>query len=91
MAGWALTAGSGTRAEAEKRCAELNAEAAAGGRWIPRGVEPDRFDVVEMRVAELGNRPPFKETVEARSKPSIAEDPRDAAWRNVPPFGPAGA
>ena len=78
-----------TRAEAEQRCADLNAEAAAGGRWIAREVEPGSFDVVEMRVAGLGNRPPFKETVEARPRPSIADDPRDAAWRNVPPFGPA--
>jgi hypothetical protein len=34
-------------------------------------------------------RDPLKATTEAKPKPSEAEDPRPAIFRNIPPYGAA--
>ena len=79
-----------TRAEAEARCAELNAarEADDPGHWMAREAG-DGWEAVRVNVPGLAERGPLKETTEARPRPQTADDPRPSSVQQVPPYGAA--
>lgn len=56
-------------------------------RWLPRR-SSGGWEVVKISLAP----PPEDLTAEQRAepRPSTADDPRPAAFRNIPPYGPAG-
>jgi hypothetical protein len=77
-----------TRAEAEQRCGELNAELANGEPpWTAREAAPGDWRPARARIPGLPEREPYKATIEAKPKPPEAEDPRTAFERNAPPYG----
>jgi hypothetical protein len=57
--------------------------------WIPREASAGEWEVVKVRVPAGVRRDPLKATTEAKPKPSEAEDPRPAIFRNIPPYGAA--
>jgi hypothetical protein len=78
-----------TRAEAEKRCAELNLERTdPERRWIARRGDGDDWLTVQVRLPGLAERAPLTPTIEARPRPRDADDPRSPAERLIPPMGP---
>ena len=78
-----------TREEAERLSATHNAEHPERGayRWTVQPAGDGAWRVVRVRIPG-GVPPDLKETTEARPKPPMADDPRPAAFRNVPPYGP---
>ena len=75
-----------TRAEAERRCAELNdaAEPGGDGRWMVQEAGGE-WRVVQVHAPGLeGNRGPLTESTNARPKPE-AENPAIPDWKHAPP------
>jgi hypothetical protein len=80
-----------TRDDAERHAAELNETAgeAAAGRWMVREGEGGEWEAVHVNVPGMKARDPLKETIEARPKPPMADDPRPSSIRAAPPYGAA--
>ena len=80
-----------TRDEAEQRCAELNEASGEGapGRWMVREGDGGEWEAVHVNVPGMKARDQLKETIEARPRPSTADDPRPSSVQQVPPYGPA--
>lgn len=76
-----------TREEALARSEELNAEAGEGAalHWLAQEGEGGEWRVVKVPGLP-GGRGPLKESVEARPKPSYADDPRPSSAQQVPPY-----
>lgn len=75
-----------TRDEAESLAQKLDREHPdrTTHRWFARQGEGDGWEVVKVRLPEGMKRDPLKETIEAKPKPSPADDPRvfdpDPRW-----------
>ena len=60
-----------------------------GGAWLPQ--ERDgAWRVVRVAAPGLREQRPGGAHVEGRPRPPQADDPRPAAWRDVPPWGAGG-
>jgi hypothetical protein len=57
--------------------------------WIAREDPAGSWEVVKVRLPPGVRRDPLKATTEAKPKPSEADDPRPAIFRNIPPYGAA--
>ena len=75
-----------TRAEAEQRAGELQAEHpdAARFHFFARRKGEDDWEVARVELPEQLRRGRLAETVEARPKPSPADDPRTGNERRLP-------
>lgn len=74
------------REDAEALCARNSEEhrERATHRWMAHEGDDGEWAVVKLRLPEGLRAPtPLKATVEAKSKPPEADDPRPAYWRNV--------
>ena len=76
-----------TREEAVAEAARLSREHPdrATHSWLPREVEPGKWDVAKVG---LPGRGPIVNVQEAKPRPPHPDDPRPAHWRNV--GGPYG-
>ena len=71
-----------TRDEAIAECGRLAREHddRATHSWLPRELAPGKWAIVKLGVAR---QPPLGSTQEAKPRPSPADDPRPAFWRDV--------
>jgi hypothetical protein len=79
-----------SREQAEQRAAVLNREHPdrALHRWVARE-RPAGWEVVRVTLPGAARIDPLHGTVAAKPRPSEADDPRPAFWRNVGgPYGP---
>lgn len=76
-----------TRAEAEAECTRLAVASPdrQTHRWLPREEPNGEWSVVKIAL------PPQEEPTAAETRgderPATPDDPRPAAWQNVPPWG----
>jgi hypothetical protein len=71
-----------TRAEAERRCAELNS-GDGPGHWMVQEIEGGEWRAVAVQLPGLeGTRGPLTESTVARPRPE-AEDPRQTGIRDI--------
>lgn len=68
-----------TRDEARKECAERNAQAAPGDRWLAQQTPDGGWRVVRVHLDGMRVRDPLKAAVESRPRPPQAPDPRPGA------------
>jgi hypothetical protein len=80
-----------TREDAVARAEQLNAEHPdrATHTWIPRQSGTGEWEVAKLRMPGL-RRDPLKATTEAKPRPPQPDDPRQAIFRNIPPYGAGG-
>lgn len=61
--------------------------AADDGPWLAQQTASGGWRVVRVSVPGLPSARPSGSHVESRPRPPQADDPRPAAWRDVPPYG----
>ena len=72
------------REDAEREAARRNREqTAACHRWFARADADDEWSLVKVAGVPGARVHPLKGTVEAKPKPSPADDPRPNVWRDV--------
>jgi hypothetical protein len=72
-----------TRAEAEERARQLQAEH-PDDRFVVRPSGDGEWEVVRVPIPEQLRRGPLTPTVEAKPRPSPADDPRTSPERLMP-------
>lgn len=77
-----------TREDAEREAAARQATEKGRGVWLARP-DGDAWSVVRVEAPGLVPLRAAGAHVESRPKPPMADDPRPASWRNVPPGGGA--
>ena len=75
-----------TRAEAEERARWLqeNDPDRATRRFVARERDEDDWEVASVEIPEQLRRGPLTETIEAKPRPSPADDPRTGNERQMP-------
>ena len=78
-----------TREEAEQLRERLSTEHPdrATHTWIARQDSTGHWSLAKIRLPDGVKLDPLKATVEAKPKPREADDPRQAIFRNIPPYG----
>jgi hypothetical protein len=78
-----------TRAQAERRCADLRRHAAPDDdrHWLARESPAGDWQVVEVRLRGIRRARPLNATVESKPRPAEPPDPRPSLFRSLPPYG----
>jgi hypothetical protein len=78
-----------TRDEAEQLRERLSREHPdrSSHVWLAREDPPGEWSVAKVRLPAGVKIDPLKATVEAKPKPREGDDPRQAIFRNIPPYG----